>query len=257
VAYLNTNSFYSSFAKKTKGSGSVPSKTQGIISPGSSTGLLGAPKPPSSTPSSGSSTSTGAPTGVTVTPPSLPPDPAYQLTLGALGGTRDNTLAALAQNRQAGLSSYGYTEDPSTHAIAFDPNNPYSQAALLRKHFQQSKLGNTTSYAAAGQLYAGSLQNAQNASTDQFDQGDNALKTAIQNFLAKNTQDASAANNAYDFNAAQALGQSVQNAPSNPLYSPAASAAIDPASVGLKFPLAPGYELYRDPVTGELKARKV
>jgi hypothetical protein len=103
----------------------------------------------------------------------------------------------------------------------------------------------------------GSLQNAQNASTDQFDQGDNALKTAIQNFLAKNTQDASAANNAYDFNAAQALGQSVQNAPSNPLYSPAASAAIDPASVGLKFPLAPGYELYRDPVTGELKARKV
>jgi hypothetical protein len=88
VAYLNTNSFYSSFAKKTKGSGSVPSKTQGIISPGSSTGLYSAaPKPPAPRrlPLPLPRGPTGAPTGFTVTQGSLPPDPAYQLTLGAAG----------------------------------------------------------------------------------------------------------------------------------------------------------------------------
>jgi hypothetical protein len=107
--------------------------------------------------------------------------------MGGLTQTRDDTIGGLQQQRGAGLQEYGYTEDPNTHAIAFDPNNPYSQAALLRKHYQQAKTGNTTSYAAQGQLYAGSLQNAQNASTDQFNASDDALTNAVINFLANNT----------------------------------------------------------------------
>jgi hypothetical protein len=174
MAYLNTNSFYSSFAKKTKGSGSVPSKTQGIISPGSSTGLYpAAPKPPAPVASPAApSGPVGAPTGFTrdAGRPSARPGLSAD-TRRTDGHTRDDTIAGLKQARTSGLSDYGYTETTGPDGlpqIAFDPNNPYSQAALLRKHYQQAKLGNTTSYAAAGQLYAGSLQNAENASYRQL-----------------------------------------------------------------------------------------
>jgi hypothetical protein len=68
------------------------------------------------------------------------------------------------------------------------------------------------------------LQNAQNASTDQYNASDNALTNAVINFLARNTQDTTAAQNAYDYNAGLALGNSVANAPNNPLYSPASAA---------------------------------
>jgi hypothetical protein len=249
LTLLPSNSFYSSFAKKKGFTGGyqapVNSAWAGVAN--------AAPKPasaPPSAPSGGSpSSSTGAPASF-----GLPPDPAYQAAIGALQGSRDNTEAGLAQQRAAGLSAYGYTEDPNTHAIAFDPNNPYSQAALMRKRAEQAKTGNTTSYAAAGQLYAGSLQNAQNANTDQFNQSNDALTKAVQNFLAQNTIAANAAGDAYNSGAAGALGDSVARASAAPAVGPP---AIDPATAGLKFGLAPGYELYRDPVTGELKARKV
>lgn len=232
MAYLNPNSFYSSFARKGKGSGSVPQRKStpgttpsglGVWGPGHGPKPATAPSAPTAPSGPGSSSST-APTGFTVQQGTLPPDPAYQLTLGGLTAGRDNTLAGLAQQRGAGLSQYGYTEDPATHAIAFDPNNPYSQAALLRQHYQQSKTGNTNRFADSGQGYAGSLQNAQNAATDNFNRSDNGLTQAVINFLANNTQAATAAGNQFDLNSGLALGQSVQNAPNNPLYSPASAA---------------------------------
>jgi hypothetical protein len=225
MAYLNTNSFYSSFAKKTKGSGSIPKSAVGVIQPGT-TGTNGLPKPPAPPAPSGGSPAgaPGAPQGFTVATSTLPPDPTYDVQIGALGKTRDDTIAGLVQQRGAGLQSYGYTEDPTSHAIAFDPNNPYSQAALLRKHYQQAKTGNTTSYAASGQLYAGSLQNAQNASTDQFNAGDDAIKKAVENFLANNTTAQTSAGDTYDYNAGLAMGDRVGRVPDNPLYAPVAGA---------------------------------
>jgi hypothetical protein len=226
MAYLNTNSFYSSFAHKTKGSGSVPKgkSAVGVIQPGT-TGTNGLPKPPAPAPvSGGPAGAPGAPAGFTVATSTLPPDPTYDMQIGTFGKTRDDTIAGLVQQRGAGLQAYGYTEDPTTHAIAFDPNNPYSQAALLRKHYQQAKTGNTTSYAASGQLYAGSLQNAQNASTDQFNAGDNAIKQAVINFLANNTTAQKTAGDTYDYNAGLAAGDRVGRVPDNPLYAPVAGA---------------------------------
>ena len=62
-----------------------------------------------------------------------------------------------------GAQSFGV--DHAGNRIS-DPNsplyNPYSRAALLQRTFENNKRGNTNSYAARGQLYAGSLVNAQN-----------------------------------------------------------------------------------------------
>jgi hypothetical protein len=97
--------------------------------------------------------SVGSPAGFTPTQSNLPPDPVYQAAISALKGTEGNTIAGLdAAARGRAAEHTGYTEDPTTHAIAYDPNNPYSQAALLRKSYQQSKTGNTNSYAEQGQL---------------------------------------------------------------------------------------------------------
>jgi hypothetical protein len=225
VAYLNPNSFYSHYRaprSRAFGGPNLQRKATGTIKPVGSVGLLG-PNAPTSSPAVSSQPASGAPAppqGFTVAPANLPPDAAYQQTIGGLGQALTNTLAGLTQQRGAYLSGAGFTEDPTTHAIAFDPNNPYSQAALLRQNYQQAGRGNTTSYAASGQLYAGSLQNAQNASTDQYNRGDNAIRDAVINFLANNTTAQKAAGDAYDYNAGIALGQSVANAPNNPLYNP-------------------------------------
>jgi hypothetical protein len=70
--------------------------------------------------------------------------------MGGITQTRDDTLSGLTSQRAQGLAAYGYTEDPTTGALAFDPNDPYSQASLALKSYNQAKTGNTNSYAANG-----------------------------------------------------------------------------------------------------------
>ena len=205
MAYINTNSFYSHYqAPRSSAFG----------------GALGPkPKAPSvATPPAGAPS--GPPQGFTPTPANLPPDPVYQQTLSGLQGTLGNTLAGLTQNRGAYLRNAGFIEDPNTHTITYDPNNPYSQAALLRQNYHQAQAGNSNSYADRGLGYAGSLSNAQNATTDNYNRSENGLENAVINFLANNTIQQGAAQNAYTTGAGQALGQSIQNAPNNPLYNP-------------------------------------
>jgi hypothetical protein len=66
---------------------------------------------------------------------------------------------------------YGYD---ATGAV--DPSNPYSRAALLDRHFKETTMGNTNSFASQGQLYSGALQDAQNASTFNYLGDSNNLK---------------------------------------------------------------------------------
>jgi hypothetical protein len=158
---------------------------------------------------------------------------------------------ACSAARRRACRSYGYTEDPDHPRDRVRPEQP----VLARRRCCASTTSRPSrehdELRRAGQLYAGSLQNAQNASTDQFNQGDDALRRRSRTSWRRTRSTPTAANNAYNFECGIALGQSVQNAPSNPLYSPAASAAIDPASVGLKFPLAiPAAELYAGPGHG-------
>lgn len=77
-------------------------------------------------------------------------------------------------------NDYGY--DASGN---IDPSNPYSQAAMLQKHYQQSQRGNLNSYADQGQLYSGALQNAQDAAYGSFKQGEYGLKRDLNNQLGQ------------------------------------------------------------------------
>jgi hypothetical protein len=73
---------------------------------------------------------------------------------------------------------------------------------------------------ARGQLYAGSLQNAQNATTDSNNQAENGLQRSVMAFLARNQQQRGQANVDYEMGSGQASADRISRAPSNPLYDP-------------------------------------
>lgn len=175
-----------------------------------------------------------APVAPATTP--LPPDASYEQTLAALAKQRDSTITSLGQQRQQGLLGYGYTEAPGG-ALGFDPTNPFSQAAVLKRNYDQARTGNTTSYAARGQLYAGSLQTAQDESGRGELQASDALQKQLGAFLARNTQARFKAGSDYDLGAGQALGDSIARAASNPAYETVTAppdAAPSAASPGAK-----------------------
>jgi len=61
------------------------------------------------------------------------------------------------------------------------PLNPFNRAAMMQRSYQQGVSRNTNSYAARGQLYAGSLQNAQNAANFGYQQSSASAQQAYQN----------------------------------------------------------------------------
>lgn len=149
-----------------------------------------------------------APAPVAPSPPPfnpnvLPPDASYDQSIGALTRQRDTSLAGLATQRQGGLLNYGYTQDAGGN-LAFDPTNPYSQAAILKRNYEQSRAGTGISLAAQGQLYSGAYQNAQDYSNQQELQGSDALQKQMLAFLSKNTADASAAGSQFEVGVGQA-----------------------------------------------------
>jgi hypothetical protein len=166
-----------------------------------------------------------------VGPSVLPPDPTYLATVAGNQSSHDITAADLARDRKNAFLSYGYTQDAAGN-LAFDPTNPFSQAALLKRSYDQAQRGNTNSYAARGQLYSGALQNAQDESGFQYQAGSDKLTKALTDFLARNTSAGSQNDTNLELALGQAAGASVQAAPDNPLYQPDASvpAAAAPAA---------------------------
>jgi hypothetical protein len=63
-------------------------------------------------------------------------------------------------------ANFGNLDNPAADAAS----NPYSQAALAYKRYNESQAGTNTSYAAAGHLYSGSLQNATEANAGNYAQ---------------------------------------------------------------------------------------
>jgi hypothetical protein len=163
-----------------------------------------------------------------VNPAGLPVDPAYEGQVAALARNRDDTLLSLAGQRTQGLQDYGFTQAP-TGAVAFDPSNPFSRAALLRKNYQESKQGTQTGMAARGQLYAGALQTAQAANDTGFNQNENSLERALIGFLTNNQGAQNRARSAYETGVAQAMADRVvraqQDLANNPPVVPDVGAA--------------------------------
>jgi hypothetical protein len=171
----------------------------------------------------------------------LPPDAAYDAQIAGLQRQRDDTLANLTQGRAGGLLDYGYTEGPGG-ALAFDPNNPFSKAALLKVTYDRSRRSSAQSMGAGGQLYSGAFQNQQDLVNRNELQGNDALQKSLSRFLAQTTQQRTAAGTNYETSAGSAYGERVSRFQSNPAYSPAtpgdpvaaatAAAAAVPAAAG-------------------------
>lgn len=109
----------------------------------------------------------------------LRPDSIYETALSNIRNSLTGTEAALNKDEDALAVDYGvsFGRDGQGQATGFklDYTNPFSKASLLQKAFETQGRANTNSYAARGQLYAGSLQNAQNDTVTQNQQGQNEL----------------------------------------------------------------------------------
>lgn len=186
-----------------------------------------------------------APASAPQRPTAPPPDATYEATIGGLSRQRDVNMAGLEQQRQQGLLNYGYTQDAGG-GIAFDATNPYSQAALLKRHYDQARAGNTTSYAAQGQLYSGALQNAQAETNFGESQGSDALQKQLMAFLANNLQSKAQAGVDYEAGYAQAGASRLDRAADNSLYA-AQTDAANAVAAAARAPASGG-----DPVVQEI-----
>jgi hypothetical protein len=62
-------------------------------------------------------------------------------------------------------------------------SNPFSKAALLVRNYQQQRGRTTNGYAAQGQLYSGAIQNQRGQDTFGYQQGQDTLQKALQEYL--------------------------------------------------------------------------
>lgn len=160
----------------------------------------------------------------------LPLDPIFQAQLGGAQRTRDDQLAQFTSSRPRLLADYGYqaTGYDSSGAptgLAFDPNNPFSRAALMKRSFDQSKAGTTTTLAARGQHLSGAHARAQRSNEFNYQQGSDSLQKALTNALVDVASGERTANTSYETTAGLARGEALDRAKSNPLTQPPAPPA--------------------------------
>jgi hypothetical protein len=118
---------------------------------------------------------TGPPKGTAARAPLAaapqPFDPNYEaqkLTAGRNVALGNNEATWQTQNAGYNL---GYNPDGTSNAA-----NPYSQAQLLTDSYKRSRLGTQNDMAGQGQLYSGSLLNAQATNDRGYSQADAALR---------------------------------------------------------------------------------
>jgi hypothetical protein len=177
-------------------------------------------------PAGGAPAAPAAPAAPQYSLSNLPPDASYDAALAALARQRDQQLAAATQARTSTLQDYGFNEGAGG-ALNFDPNNPFSKAALLKKTYDQNRASTRQSLSAGGQMYSGAFQNAQDLVNRNELQSSDALQKALTRFLAQNTQQRAEIGTGFETAAQQAFGDRIGRFQSNPLYMPAAS---DPGS---------------------------
>ena len=155
----------------------------------------------------------------------LPPDDTYTSEVDAARLRRDNTFTDIEAERGRGFTEYGFTSvvDPKTGATApgaYDPTNPFSKASILKKNYDLDRRAKGQSMAAAGNLYSGAYQNAQDLVNRGELQGNDALLKSLGGFLARNTLEKKDAGTAYETAAGDAYGRRVARFDTNPLYNP-------------------------------------
>lgn len=137
-------------------------------------------------------------------------DPSYAASYSAAQNGNQHAQNAYDYGIHNIGQSYGY--DPTGALITGGADlNPYAQAAVLKRNYDNSVRGTTNSYAAQGQLYSGALKNAQAANDYGYGLSSDQLQRAARNAYNAN---ASALQSTQDQNAAQLaalLGPALQN----------------------------------------------
>jgi len=167
-----------------------------------------------------------APTG----PLAMPVDPTYQGQVAGAQKQLDTTLAGLAQQRTAGLIGYGYSEDPVTGALTFNPNDPFSKAMLLKRNYDQQRARTGQSMGSTGGLYTGAYQKAQDLVNIGQVGAEDSLQKSLISWLAQNTQARTNAGVGYENAVAGYDADRLDRIANNPLYTPDSSIAAPPAA---------------------------
>jgi len=150
----------------------------------------------------------------------LPVDASYDAALASLTRQRDEGIAGIIGERSRTLSDFGFQEGPNG-MLTFDPNNPFSRAAVMKHTSDVNRRSTAQTLGSGGQLYSGAFQNAQDLINRNQLQGEDALTKNLQAFLARNTGQRKETLTNYELAAGQAYGDRVGRFQSNPLYDPA------------------------------------
>lgn len=137
-------------------------------------------------------------------------DVGYTATASAV--TNQGTHAQAYHDYQAGSGEQSFGYDASGNLITSGANyNPFSQAAVLQRNYDNTKRGSINSYAAQGQLYSGALKNKQSTDAYNFDVSDDRLKRAAQDYFHGNDYTLTQVQDQGAFTLAGALGPAWQN----------------------------------------------
>lgn len=196
------------------------------VAPGAS-GFPGTTGPPPASPASPAATAAGASGGGVDYDINLPVDPAWAADRLAAEKTHEAQQAGLTGQRTRSLSDYGYSE-AAGGALSFDPNNPFSKAALLKQTYDRSRRSSAQSMGSSGGLYSGAFQNQQDFVNRGQLGAEDTMTKALQGFLAQNTTAREQATNDYWAANARADAARMGRLASNPLYQPSASQNADP-----------------------------
>jgi hypothetical protein len=120
-------------------------------------------------------------------------DSQYRATVELAALNRDQQLAAIAGQGERLRLNYGYLDDAKT----LDPNNPFGQAQLLKRNYDQTKAGTTSSYAARGQQMSGAYNRMQGANLFNYQQGDDRLQKSYDDARASLINQATGVGNDY------------------------------------------------------------
>jgi hypothetical protein len=160
-----------------------------------------------------------------VGPAATPADATFQADMGAAQRARAQTEAAVNQNRQAELIGAGFTEtniDPKlgVGTLAFNPNDPFSKAALLKKNYDASRARTAQQMGSGGGLYTGAYQQAQDIGNRGQVQAESALHDSLFSFLSRNTGAFKQAGSDEELAGIRADSDRMGRIDTNPLYEP-------------------------------------
>lgn len=138
-------------------------------------------------------------------------DAQWKATTDAAVFARDKALAAIAGNGDRLRLNYGYLDDAGT----LDPNNPFGQAQLLKRNYDQTRTGTENSYAARGQMTSGAYGRMQGQNLFNFQQRDDSLRKSYDQARADLTNQATQVGNEYQQSAIGAEGDALSRALAN------------------------------------------